>query len=100
MNNVELIASYWTLAGGAIPHTDKEYSTFDFKDRVDCAARVGFKGLRIWHSDLEHILNTRSLKEMRQILDDNGMQYVEIRSSFWRIGFSTAATPLDAPFEA
>jgi sugar phosphate isomerase/epimerase len=76
--NVELIASYWTLAGRGEPHTDKEYSSFDFKDRVEAAARVGFKGLGIWDQDLDHTLQKRSLKEMKQILDDNGMKYVEL----------------------
>jgi sugar phosphate isomerase/epimerase len=78
MQNIELIASYWTLAGGGEPHTDKEYSTFDFKDRVEAASRAGFKGVGIWHSDLDHILKSRSLKEMKRILDDNGMKYVEL----------------------
>jgi sugar phosphate isomerase/epimerase len=76
--NVELIASYWTLAGKAEPHTDKEYSSFDFKDRVEAAAKAGFKGMGIWDQDLDHVRKTRSLKEMKQILDDNGMKYVEL----------------------
>jgi sugar phosphate isomerase/epimerase len=76
--NVELLASYWTIAGGAMPHTDREYSPFDFKDRVEAAARAGFKGLGIWHADLEHTLKSRSLGEMKQILDDNGMKYLEL----------------------
>ena len=76
--NVELLASYWTLAGGALPHTDREYSTFDFRDRVESAARTGFKGIGIWHADLYHTLKKRSLKEMKQILDDNGMKYLEL----------------------
>src|SRR5262245_31802449 len=78
MSNVELIASYWTLAGGAIPHSDKEYSTFEFKERVEAIARAGFKGVGLWHSDIRHVLEQRSFKEMRAILDDNGMKYVEI----------------------
>jgi sugar phosphate isomerase/epimerase len=78
MNDVELIASYWTLAGGALPHTDKEYSTFEFKERIEAAARAGFKGVGLWHADLMHVTKTRSLKEMRQILDDNGIRHVEI----------------------
>lgn len=78
MNDIELLASYWTIAGGALPHTDKEYSPFDFKDRVESAARAGFKGLGIWHADLAHILERRSLREMKQILDDNGMKYLEL----------------------
>ena len=76
--DVELLASYWTIAGGALPHTDREYSPFDFKDRVQAAARAGFKGVGIWHADLEHILERRSLAEMRQILDDNGITHVEL----------------------
>jgi sugar phosphate isomerase/epimerase len=76
--DADLLASYWTIAGGALPHTDKEYSPFDFKDRVDAAARAGFRGLGLWHADLDHILERRSLKEMKQILDDNGMKYVEL----------------------
>jgi sugar phosphate isomerase/epimerase len=76
--NVELLASYWTIAGGAMPHTDHEYSPFDFKDRVEAAARAGFKGMGIWHADLDHILKSGSLKEMKRILDDNGMKYLEL----------------------
>jgi len=76
--NIELLASYWTIAGGALPHTDKEYSPFDFKDRVEAIARAGFKGMGIWHSDLAHILERRSLKEMKQILDGNGLKHLEL----------------------
>lgn len=75
---VELLASYWTIAGGALPHTDREYSPFDFKDRVAAAARAGFKGLGIWHADLDHTLERRSLQEMKRILDDHGMKHLEL----------------------
>ena len=78
MNPPELIASYWTLGGGALPHTDKEYSTFEFKTRVEHAAKAGFKGIGLWHADIAHVTNTRSLREMRKILDDNGMKHIEI----------------------
>jgi sugar phosphate isomerase/epimerase len=75
---VELIASYWTLAGGALPHTDKEYSTFEFKERIEAAARAGFKGVGLWHADLEHVLKRYTLAEMKRILDANGMKHIEI----------------------
>jgi len=78
MKDVDIIGSYWTLSGGALPHTDHEYSTFDFKDRVQSAARAGFKGIGLWHADLEYILRTRTLKEMKQILDDNGIKHLEL----------------------
>ena len=75
-NNVELMSLYWTTSG--VFPGDGEISRFDFKDRVEAAARAGFKGIGIWHTDLEHVTLHRSLKEMRMILDDNGIRYVEL----------------------
>jgi len=75
-NNVELMNLYWTTAG-VFPGAG-EISRFDFKDRVEAAGRAGFKGIGIWHTDLEHIMLHRPLKEMKMILDDNGMKYVEL----------------------
>jgi sugar phosphate isomerase/epimerase len=77
-HNVELIATYWTQAGGAEPHTDHEYSVFDFKDRVEACARAGFKGIGLWHADLVHTLKRRPLSEIKRILDDNGMKHIEL----------------------
>jgi sugar phosphate isomerase/epimerase len=76
-SNVELLASYWTISAG-LPHTDREYSPFDFKDRVESAARAGFRGFGIWHQDLDHVLQKYSLQEMKRILDANGMKHVEL----------------------
>jgi sugar phosphate isomerase/epimerase len=78
MGKVELVASYWTLSDGALPHTDWEFSTFDFRERVEQAARAGLRGMGMWHCDLVHVLKTRTLPEMRTILDANGMQHIEI----------------------
>jgi sugar phosphate isomerase/epimerase len=75
-NNIELMNLYWTTAG-MFPG-DGEISRFDFKDRVEAAARAGFKGIGLWHTDLEHILSNRTLKEMKMILDDNGIKHVEL----------------------
>lgn len=75
-NNVELMNLYWTTAG-IFPGV-AEISRFDFQARVEAAARAGFKGIGIWHTDLEHTLQQRSLPEMKLILDDNGIQHVEL----------------------
>jgi sugar phosphate isomerase/epimerase len=74
--NVELMTLYWTTSG-EYPGIN-EISRFDFKDRVEGAARAGFKGVGIWHADLEHILQHRTLSDMKRILDDNGIKYVEL----------------------
>lgn len=76
-NQVELFASYWTISGG-LPHTDREYSPYDFKDRVEAVSRAGFRGMGIWHSDLDRVREKYSLREMKQILDDNGIRHVEL----------------------
>jgi sugar phosphate isomerase/epimerase len=39
---------------------------------------VGFSGLGIWHADLEHVLQTRSLQEMKRVFDDNGLRHLEV----------------------
>jgi sugar phosphate isomerase/epimerase len=75
-SNVELMNLYWTTAG-VFPGVG-EISRFDFKDRVEAAARAGFKGIGIWHTDLEHILQHRTVQEMKMILDDNGVKHVEL----------------------
>ncbi|QRK07206.1 sugar phosphate isomerase/epimerase [Archangium violaceum] len=74
----ELLASYWTVAGGAEPHTDREYSPIDFRDRVSAAARAGFRGMGLWHADLTHSLKRYTLTEMKRILDDHGIVHVEL----------------------
>src|SRR5579862_4902281 len=75
---VQLLASYWSIAGGAWPHSDHEYSVFSFEQRVAAAARAGFSGIGIWHADLEHTLESLSLRDMRKILDDHGIKHIEL----------------------
>ena len=74
---IELLASYWTISAG-LPHTDREYSPFDFKDRVKSASKAGFTGFGLWHADLDHTLKRYTLKEMKQIFDDHGIRHVEL----------------------
>ena len=75
-DTVKLMNLFWTTAG-VFPGFG-EISPYDFKDRVEASARAGFKGIGIWHTDLEHTTLHRPLKEMKLILDDNGMQCFEL----------------------
>jgi sugar phosphate isomerase/epimerase len=85
MSQTELLALYWTISGPADVHVGREWSLFEWRDRCAQAARVGFQGLGLWHADIEHQLETRTLKEMRQIFDDAGLKYlqVEFLQDFW-----------------
>jgi sugar phosphate isomerase/epimerase len=78
MKKVDLIASYWTIAGPVHPHSEHEFSPFDFADRVNAASKAGFTGVGLKEVDVAHTLERRSLKEMKHILDDNGMRHVEL----------------------
>lgn len=77
-DSVDLLASYWTLAGPVEVHTGREWSRFDVVDRVTAAAKAGFRGLGLWHADLRHILRRRSLRELRTILSDAGIVHLEL----------------------
>jgi sugar phosphate isomerase/epimerase len=76
MATVDLMNLFWTSAG--VFPGNGEISRFDFKDRVEFSAKAGFTGIGIWHTDLEHILQYRTLNEMKRILDGNGIKYVEL----------------------
>lgn len=73
---IELLSSCWTISG-VTPDSDG-VSRFGFRDRVEAAARAGFTGMGLWHADLEHIQRQTPLKEMKRILDGNGIRYVEL----------------------
>lgn len=81
---IELMATYWTVSGPA-DVGGREWSLFDWRDRCSEAARVGFAGLGLWHADIEHQLETRTLEEMKQIFDEAGLKYlqVEFLQDFW-----------------
>lgn len=75
---IELMALYWTVSGPVDVHYGREWSLFDWRDRCAEAARAGFQGIGLWHADVEHQLETRTLREMREIFDDAGLRYLEV----------------------
>jgi sugar phosphate isomerase/epimerase len=74
----ELLCLYWTTSGPVEVHFGREWSMFDFADRCAQAERVGFKGIGLWHADLEHILETRTLADVKGLLDAHGLEYLEL----------------------
>jgi sugar phosphate isomerase/epimerase len=77
-DHVDLLGLYWTVSGPVEVHVGREWSLFDWADRCAEARTVGFSGLGIWHADLQHVLETRSLRDMKQAFDDNGLRYLEL----------------------
>ena len=78
MGDVELVGLYWTVSGPVEVHVGREWSLFDWRDRCEEAAKVGFAGIGIWHADLEHVLETHTLAEMKATFDDAGLRHLEL----------------------
>jgi sugar phosphate isomerase/epimerase len=78
MASNDLVALYWTTSGPVEVHAGREWSLFDIADRCAQAERAGFKGIGLWHADLEHILETRSLADVKALLDGHGLEILEL----------------------
>jgi sugar phosphate isomerase/epimerase len=74
----DLLGLYWTTSGPVEVHFGREWSLFDWRERCEQAARVGMAGLGLWHADLEHLLETQTLADIRRAMDDNGLRYLEL----------------------
>jgi sugar phosphate isomerase/epimerase len=77
-DGVELVGLYWTVSGPVEVHVGREWSLFDWHDRCAEARKVGFSGLGIWHADLQHVLETSNLREMKSAFDCNGLRHLEL----------------------
>jgi len=75
---VELVASYWSMAGDCYSSGPTEISPFSFRDRVEMARKVGYRGIGFVHADLTAVSVEIGFPTMKQILDDNDMKYVEV----------------------
>jgi sugar phosphate isomerase/epimerase len=74
----DILGLYWTISGPVDVHYGREWSLFDLRDRCEQAARVGFSGIGLWHADLEHVLETRTLDEVAAILEEHGLRHLEL----------------------
>lgn len=75
---IDLVASYFTIAGDVYPHGPHEVSPWDFRSRVEAAAAAGFRGFGLVHADLMAVSARTGLPLMRSILADNGLRHVEL----------------------
>jgi sugar phosphate isomerase/epimerase len=77
MTQPQLLGSYWTLAVGADPTGDK-LCRHDFRVRVETAAKAGFTAMGFWHTDLLENRKKIGFREMKRILDGNGIDEIEV----------------------
>jgi sugar phosphate isomerase/epimerase len=77
--NVELLAAYFTLAGDVYPFSPHgTVSPFPFRDRVEVAAKAGWKGIGLLLADARATAAKIGLPEMKRILAANGIRHVEL----------------------
>jgi sugar phosphate isomerase/epimerase len=74
----EILGLYWTTSGPVDVHYGREWSLFDLRDRCEQAVRVGFSGIGLWHADLEHVLETRTLADVAVLFDEYGLRHLEL----------------------
>jgi sugar phosphate isomerase/epimerase len=77
-SKIELLAAYFTLAGDVYAFGPTEISPFPFRDRVEAAARAGYRGMGFIHADLLVTAEKIGYPEMKRILDANGIKHVEL----------------------
>src|SRR3954466_3644382 len=76
---VDLVGLYWTVSGPVVVHIGREWSYFSWEARCAEAEKVGFKGLGLWHADIEHQLeNGARLDEMAKVFHDHGLKHLEL----------------------
>ncbi len=79
MSNEDILGSYWTTAGSAMPLPGgTQWSPFTWSDRCANAVRVGLRGLGLWHADLRHLLEVHPLDELGRIFSDAGLEHLEL----------------------
>ena len=77
-HQIELIASYWTIAGDTYPGAASEISPFTLQARAEAASKAGWKGMGLVHADILHWIERLGLPTVRKIFQDNGMKHLEV----------------------
>lgn len=78
INDIELCASYWTVAGNTFPGDGSEISPFPLRERAEVCSRVGWKGMGFVLADLQATIAQIGLQDVRSIFADNGIRHVEL----------------------
>lgn len=73
-------------AGPTLPYAGRNWSPWSFRKRVEALARAGFAGMGLLQDDLAFVLANEApgddvddgLAWMRSVLDENGLQIVEL----------------------
>lgn len=77
-HQVDLIASYWTIAGDTYPGAPSEISPYTLQARAEAASKAGWRGMGLVHADILHWIERLGMPTVRRIFEDNGIKHREV----------------------
>lgn len=91
----ELVASCWTSAGSAAPLQNPETSPVPIAERLEAIASTGWSGFGLGHDDLAAARATLGFPELRDLIDEAGLRYVEVEllTDWWDESLAPAWRP-------
>lgn len=75
---IELVASYFTISGDVYPSAPSEVSPHALQNRIEAAARAGYKGIGLLLQDLQAAKNQYGMSSIRYMLDEHGMKHIHL----------------------
>ena len=78
LDDINLCASYWTVAGNTYPGAPSEISPYSLAERAAVCGRTGWRGMGFVMDDIEASAERYGLAGMRRIFDDNNIRHVEL----------------------
>lgn len=83
IGQVELLASFWTIAGPIGPLQERpEVSPWPLRERVEVAREAGFTGIGLLHEDLLRYERQIGLGGIRDLLGELGVRHLELEMIF------------------
>ncbi|NBA96618.1 sugar phosphate isomerase/epimerase [Pseudomonas sp. R5(2019)] len=76
--SADLLISYFALSGDIYPLGPTEISPYPLEDRLNAAARAGFTGFGLQHSDIMWSLEQLGMSELKRIIAGSGIKTLEI----------------------
>jgi sugar phosphate isomerase/epimerase len=78
VDDIDLLASYWTLAGDTYPGASSEVSPFPLRERIEVAMAAGWRGLGFVHADIIAQIQKLGMKQVKGLFADNNVKHVEL----------------------
>lgn len=87
VDDIDLLASYWTIAGDTYPGAPSEVSPFPLRERAEAAAAAGWRGMGLVHADIVAQVEKLGLREVKAIFADNDVRHLELEFVVdWHLG--------------